>query len=181
MEGAAEVIRKEGNLQRRFAVILFITGFHPVPFDRLISMGDLLAQQIDEEVVIQKGVSEYATRKARSFGWIEQNLFDKLVEEARILVCHAGVGSILDGKKRGKPVIVVPRRMNLGEHYDDHQMEIARAASKSGSVILANDVNELAIAIGTQDIGERLTEMTTTKSELVLALRVAVDELAEGL
>ena len=43
------------------------------------------------------------------------------------VVTHAGVGSILCADREGHVPLVVPRRHDLGEHVDDHQLELARA------------------------------------------------------
>ena len=110
-------------------MILAVTGFHTVPFDRLVRLMDTVAGEIDEEVVILKGVSDIHTERATSFKWLPNPEYRQLMKRARILVCHAGVGTIIDGLKLGKAVIVVPRRKMWREAIDDHQLEIARAAS----------------------------------------------------
>ena len=42
---------------------------------------------------------------------------------ARLVVAHAGVGSVVSAGEQGKPIVVLPRRAALGEHTSDHQVE----------------------------------------------------------
>ncbi len=45
---------------------------------------------------------------------------------ADVVVTHAGVRSILLATNAGHVPIVVPRLKDLGEHVDDHQMDLIR-------------------------------------------------------
>ena len=65
------------------------------------------------------------------------------MEQARVVVCHAGVGSIMLARRCGKRPIVVPRRLHLGEAVDDHQLPIARRLHANGVVTLLEDVDRL--------------------------------------
>ena len=76
--------------------------------------------------------------------------FDALAERAeaaRVFVCHAGVGSIILARRCGHRPIVVPRRAELGEHVDDHQLELARRLAAGGMVTLVEDTDALADVI----------------------------------
>lgn len=53
---------------------------------------------------------------------------DRLIEamrQADVVIAHAGVGTALAALEVGKCPLLVPRRMVLGEHVDDHQTQIA--------------------------------------------------------
>jgi UDP-N-acetylglucosamine transferase subunit ALG13 len=49
-----------------------------------------------------------------------------LFSRARLVVAHAGMGSVLSALKHRKPIIIVPRKASLGEHRNDHQLATAR-------------------------------------------------------
>ncbi len=49
------------------------------------------------------------------------------VEEADLVISHAGIGSTLMALQAGKSPVVVPRRASFNEHVDDHQLEILEA------------------------------------------------------
>jgi UDP-N-acetylglucosamine--N-acetylmuramyl-(pentapeptide) pyrophosphoryl-undecaprenol N-acetylglucosamine transferase len=57
-----------------------------------------------------------------------------LMRAADIVITHAGVASIVDAVRTGHRPIVVPRRQHLGEHVDDHQLQIVNVLEEIGIV-----------------------------------------------
>ena len=49
---------------------------------------------------------------------------DRMVA-ADAIIAHAGMGTILTALEMGKPLLVMPRRAELGEHRNDHQLATA--------------------------------------------------------
>ena len=70
----------------------------------------------------------------------------QLIDEAEVVVCHGGFGSIRDSLAAGKTPVVVPRMPENGESVD-HQAEITGELEKAGRVIAVYDINELEDAI----------------------------------
>jgi UDP-N-acetylglucosamine transferase subunit ALG13 len=62
---------------------------------------------------------------------------------ARLVVTHAGIGTVAQAIVRGKPTVVVPRKAELGEVGDNHQWTTARLLEEEGKVLVAYDVSEL--------------------------------------
>jgi UDP-N-acetylglucosamine transferase subunit ALG13 len=82
--------------------------------------------------------------------------FDELldhVRRARVVVMHAGVGSIIAALSTGTPPVVVPRLHRFGEAVDDHQLEFGRRADAAGLVRLVEDPAELREAVKTYESG----------------------------
>lgn len=52
--------------------------------------------------------------------------FDKLCHDARLIVAHAGMGTIISAMTKGKPIIVFPRIAALGEHRNEHQLATSK-------------------------------------------------------
>ncbi len=65
------------------------------------------------------------------------------VQASDVVVTHAGVGSILMVLRAGKCPVVIPRRGRLGEHIDDHQMQLAQILAERGVVVVANPADDL--------------------------------------
>ena len=69
--------------------------------------------------------------------------FDRVLEllrDADLVVCHGGTGSLITALREGCRTIVIPRLFERGEHYDNHQVEIARAFAERGLVsVVEND------------------------------------------
>ena len=95
------------------------------PFDRLVVAADELAARVEERTLIQKGASTYEPQYADSFRFTTGRRMEDLIQEARIVITHAGAGSILMAFKHQKPVVLVPRRRVHGEIHNDHQLELA--------------------------------------------------------
>jgi len=144
-------------------------------FDRLIKEMDKIAGRVDEEVIIQIGETTYEPKSARYFRFASNEEIDRLYEDARVVVCHAGVGSILTALEHGKPVIAVPRRKKYGEHVDDHQVEIARELEKEGRILAVYDVNELEDALHT--ISANPVHVGSNRMRLVNALKEYIESI----
>jgi UDP-N-acetylglucosamine transferase subunit ALG13 len=128
-------------------MILVTIGTNEQPFDRLVLAAAGL--DVDEPVIVQYGSSRAVEPRE---GWIEFLPFDELsalARQARVVVCHAGVGSILMARRAGKLPVVMARRHALGEAVDDHQVELSRRLAASGLVTLVEDETGLAEAVRT--------------------------------
>ena len=125
--------------------MIFVTvGMHYQGFERLIKKMDEIAGKIDEEVVMQIGFTRYKPKNARYFDFVDDD--EKILEyfrRARVIVSHAGAGTLLNALHFGKPVIVVPRLKKFGEHVDDQQLELAELISKIGKGVAVYDIDEL--------------------------------------
>jgi UDP-N-acetylglucosamine transferase subunit ALG13 len=67
--------------------------------------------------------------------------------QARAVVTHGGVGTIVDAMKAGRPIIVVPRLAKFGEVVNDHQWELASALAQRNMITLATDCQTLKAAL----------------------------------
>ena len=131
-------------------MILVTVGNHVEPFDRLIKGMDELAEQIDEEVVMQTGHCTYEPKYARHFPFTSGKEMLELTKAARVQVCHAGSGSILLALRMGKPLVVVPRRLKYHEHIDDHQLQLAGAVEKQGKLVVVHTATPEALLTAIQ-------------------------------
>jgi len=112
-------------------------------FERLIRWMDAIAEKTDEEVVMQIGNTEYEPKHASYFRFESKEKMDQFYSRARVIVCHAGVGSLMTSLENEKLVIAVPRSKELGEVIDNHQLEIAKELENEGRIRIANTLNEL--------------------------------------
>jgi UDP-N-acetylglucosamine transferase subunit ALG13 len=120
--------------------VIFVTvGTHHQPFERLLDALDGL----DGELVVQYGPGERPVAShAEPFMPFDEML--RRFREADTVITHAGVGSVICASREGHVPLVVPRRHDLGEHVDDHQVELTRALAQRGSVVAVWDVGGLA-------------------------------------
>jgi UDP-N-acetylglucosamine transferase subunit ALG13 len=155
-------------------MILVTCGSSHLPFDRLVAAGGELAGA-DEPIVVQHGPSPVRAAGARNIDFLPMDRLTELVREARVVVTHAGVGSILLALTNGKKPVVVPRLAALGEAVDDHQLECARRFARAGLVTLVEDPPGLGLAVASAEtssaaLGEDLPLVDELRSYVTAAV-----------
>ncbi len=110
-------------------------------FPRLIRAMDAIAHKTGERVIMQTGLCTTLPVYAEHFDFKPREIILSLQRQARVIVCHAGIGSVLDALKAQRPLIVVPRLTKYREHLTDHQLDLAYAVQKRrwGRMILEID------------------------------------------
>lgn len=106
--------------------MILVTVGTQLPFDRLLSVMDDWAGVHDEQVIGQVGPSKLKFKHVDARPFLTSGEMDELFSRARIVVAHAGMGSILSALRFRKPIIIVPRKASLGEHRNEHQLATAR-------------------------------------------------------
>jgi len=124
-------------------------GSHYQGFDRLIQKMDEIAGKIDEKVIMQIGNTKYKPVNVEYFEFAEYSKIQKLNSDARIVVSHAGVGSILTALEQKTHLLIVPRLKKYDEVVDDHQLQIAKELSENPNVTVVNDVEDLEESLKT--------------------------------
>lgn len=129
--------------------MIFVTTGTQLPFTRLVKAMNTLALKLDEQVVAQVGpdpdIGTYGNLTIHPK--LTPQMFEKLFTEARVIVAHAGIGTILSAQRHQKPLVIVPRRFDLGEHRNDHQSATARELEKRIKLCVVWDENTLHDAI----------------------------------
>ena len=127
-------------------MIFVSVGTNEARFDRLLRAVDELP--LDEELVVQHGHSTRIERPGAEL--VDFLSFEGMVEtirRARIVVTHAGVGSVMVSLANGKCPVVVPRLKSFGEAVDDHQLQLGRRFAAAGLVTLVEAPDGLAAAL----------------------------------
>jgi UDP-N-acetylglucosamine transferase subunit ALG13 len=117
---------------------------HTDGFARLVEALDQIAAETDERLVLQIGSTPYVPKTAEWFAFATQREMEELTQQARIVVSHAGAGSILIALRYRKPLIVIPRRQEYGEHADDHQLELSEKLAATGALLMVRETANLA-------------------------------------
>jgi len=124
--------------------VIFVTvGMHSQGFDRLIKKMDEVSGKIDEEVIMQIGSTKYKPKNAKYFDFKDSEEMKELYQNARLVVCHGGAGTILTSLEQGMPVIAVPRLKRFNESIDDHQLELVDALAEGGKIQAVYDMGKL--------------------------------------
>lgn len=126
-------------------MIFVCLGSQQYQFDRLLKELDELksAGKIREEIFAQIGSSHYIPEFYLWERFITQEVYEKKLNEASMVISHGGTGAIVKALKKGKKVIAIPRQAKYGEHADDHQFQIVDFMYENGYVYKVVEMSEL--------------------------------------
>lgn len=129
--------------------MIFVTVGSQGPFDRLIRAVDEWAEARGRsDIFAQVGKAKYIPRHLRFTEFLDPLEFKRHVEEARLIVAHAGIGSIISALESVKPIVVMPRRAQFREQRNDHQVATAKYFESAGQVIVAYEEGSLPEKLG---------------------------------
>lgn len=127
--------------------MIFVTvGTHEQSFERLIKKIDELKEKniISEDVIIQKGYTDYEPKYCKTYKLIEYEKMQKYINQARIVITHGGPASFIAPLTIGKIPIVVPRQKEFDEHVNNHQVEfVKQVVKRNNALIPIYDINDL--------------------------------------
>jgi UDP-N-acetylglucosamine transferase subunit ALG13 len=156
--------------------VIFVSVGTQLAFDRLITAVDgWAASSPDRKVFAQIGPSRLQPRHIEHAQFLSPQECIEQMTAAEAVVAHAGIGTILTALELGKPLLVMPRRADLGEHRNDHQLATARRFAALGRVSVAFD--ELDVASKLDDlhqIAARPQISAEAPQDFVAALRAFI-------
>ena len=123
--------------------MIFVTIGTQIPFDRLIEILDRIAPELNEEIYAQALRGKYKPKHFKLIDFIEPDEFEKVFAQARLVVAHAGMGTILSALRNSKPLVILPRLASLGEHRNDHQNATAQMIKEKKYAYVATNEKEL--------------------------------------
>lgn len=137
--------------------MIFVTlGTQDKSFERLLKKLDELIDRrmIRSKVVVQAGSTKYKSDNMEILSFIDMNCFNAYIEKCDYMITHAGVGTIINGINHNKKVLAVARRVEYGEHENDHQVEITQKFADMGYIIGCINIDDLEEKIGLLDTFE---------------------------
>jgi len=124
--------------------VIFVTVGAQMAFDRLVrSVDEWAAARARSDVFAQIGPSAYEPRAIEHERFLAPARFRERLAASTAVVAHAGMGSILSALQFGKPILVMPRRGDLRETRNDHQVATAERFAALGRVAVAMTDDEL--------------------------------------
>ena len=122
--------------------MIFVTlGTQDKSFKRLLKIIDKAIEEkiIKEKVIVQAGCTKYKSNNMEILKLISIEDMDKYIDKANLIICHGGVGTIINALKHNKKIIACPRLSKYKEHQNDHQLQIVNAFSKEGYILSLNE------------------------------------------
>ncbi|MFH1871412.1 MAG: glycosyltransferase [Pseudomonadota bacterium] len=115
-----------------------------MPFDRLVRAVDAWAQRNSEvQVFAQIGNTDFVPLAMQWVKVLSPDDYQRTIDACDLLIGHAGMGTIITAAESGKPLLVMPRRGNLRETRNNHQVATAGWLSNRTGVRVAMDEHEL--------------------------------------
>ena len=159
--------------------MIFVTvGTHEQGFSRLLKKIDDLVENglIHEEVFIQRGYSQYIPKYSRYADFIPYRELLESIKKSRIVITHAGPGSIMDCIRDGIVPIVVPRQKQYREHVDDHQINFCKKIENKYSTIIVYDIEDLSNKIRGYDLlAETIIKKNKTYEKRELRINKSIE------
>lgn len=152
--------------------MIFATVGTQLPFPRLVDALATLAPALDEKIIAQTGAGTGAPDPET---WSALTLrrtmtpadFEATFAAARVVVAHAGIGTILSAKRLSRPLVILPRRHALGEHRNDHQLATARQVADVPGVHVAWEVADLAPLLTRRDLDPASDAASPSRAALI--------------
>ena len=118
--------------------MIFITlGTQSCDFSRCMKMAEewAIKYNIKEPIIAQTGYTSYKPAGFKCFDFVSENDYQQYIEEAGVVISHAGTGALFSSIKKGKKIIAVARLQKHGEMVDNHQTEIVRKLTEEGLIL----------------------------------------------
>jgi UDP-N-acetylglucosamine transferase subunit ALG13 len=115
--------------------VVVTLGTWEQPFRRLVErLVPLLPPTA--EVLWQTGHTDVTGLVDRPRPWVPADELATALQQADLVVTHAGMGATLDALTAGRCPLVMARRAAFGEQVDDHQLQLAAELSRRGLAVV---------------------------------------------
>lgn len=157
--------------------MIFVTVGSADPFDRLIrAIDEWAGLRGRKDIFAQIGNSRYVPQHIEAVQFLSPSEFRERVRTARLVVAHAGMGSIITAMEAGTPMIVMPKWARLGEHRNDHQVATARHFGQKQGIIEAKDEKDLIVKLEREEALSSPTAIAQVASpDLIAAIRTFIE------
>lgn len=130
-------------------MILVAVGTFVHGFDALVEAADEAVAALGAAGFAQIGHGRYLPRRMRWARFLPAEAFRARLREARIVVCHGGIGIIGEAMRAGRPIVAVPRRGSTTRRHpaNDQTAFLARLGERFPITVCADPAN-LKAALG---------------------------------
>ncbi|MEM9433452.1 MAG: glycosyltransferase [Pseudomonadota bacterium] len=147
--------------------MIFVTVGTQLAFPALIDAVAELTKDQGERIIAQVGPDRLDRDGIESFDFMDPANFEAFFSAARVVIAHAGIGTVLSAIKHQKPLIVMPRRFALGEHRNDHQAATVRQLEGRPGIYVARTQADIARHLSSSDLIPPTASETEHSSRLI--------------
>lgn len=118
--------------------MIFLTVGSEISFDRLTKAVDQWCYK-NKQIqlfgqIADPGPNGYYPQHCKWEKFISPSKYNKMYDEAELIISHAGMGSIITALITATPIIILPRHSILHETRNDHQIATAKRFSNHNGV-----------------------------------------------
>ena len=128
--------------------MIFLTTGTQLPFDRLVKAVDEWADAAQPECeifgqVLSPSHNPYLPGNFETQTRLSPAEYAEIFSKARLIISHAGMGTILTALTEGKQICIMPRQFENGEHRNDHQTATLERLGDHPGLHKARDEHDL--------------------------------------
>jgi UDP-N-acetylglucosamine transferase subunit ALG13 len=123
--------------------MIFYSVGTQLPFDRLTGYLDQWCEETGFSEIIGQVARGHIPKNFKAYDYLSSDAYKSYFIESELIVSHAGMGSILTAIEYGKPIVIVPRKFELGEHRNDHQLSTVKRFRGTCGIYVAENYSEL--------------------------------------
>lgn len=152
--------------------MIFTTVGTQLPFHRLIDAIDIWSLEQDVRgCFAQIGNDGNPPQNMQFSNTLDPAQFANQIAKCKVVVSHAGIGTILTALQYGKPIIVMPRLAKYGEHRNDHQLAtVSNLEGRAGIHVAHNEHDLKALLNKAHDLGTNTNVTSAAEPELIQAI-----------
>ena len=156
--------------------LIFVTTGTQLPFQRLVNSVDAWAERNKESEIVAQTSGGEKPKNFVAYPFFEPAKYLDVVRNARLIVSHAGIGSIITAHEYSLPIIIMPRRFDLGEHRNDHQLATVRKFKSTEGVYAAENEEQLFELLDAQDLFPCKNEGNTNRNSFIFELKKIIEK-----
>lgn len=146
--------------------MIFVTVGLQAPFDRLVKTIEQWAGDNNrKDVMLQTCKGGYCPQDMDYFFSLPSKQFRSYLENADLVVSHAGMGTILTCLELAKPIIILPRDADFGETRNQHQKATAKKFSQYPNITVAETEKDLVSALNNFSGSPEATAISSDASD----------------
>ncbi|MEM1397824.1 MAG: glucuronosyltransferase [Pseudomonadota bacterium] len=157
--------------------MIFATVGTQLPFPRLIDALEDIAKRRDLRILAQTcdagRQSDVLTLRSK----MPPDEFADAFQSAPFIIAHAGIGTVLSARRYRKPLIILARRADLGEHRNDHQLATAAQMRERPGIYVAGNGDSLEdLIVNSGSLKPPSAEGSASKRLLVDCIRTFITQ-----
>ncbi len=154
------------------------------PFTRLLDAVSKHAASLPQPVVVQYGHTPFKDERCECVQFVGMEDFIHHIKTADLLIMHGGLGSAINALQAHKKPVVMPRRVEYGEHINNHQVEFVQLLAKDGKIVpIASEADLPGAVLKVRELrrletASNITNISVSEPKLLQLVREILNDYA---